>query len=171
MGVLPTSVMFSTAPDSTIGPDIPYVVYEDVAATTVAPLYRCVGPHAAVGGAVHVMQDEHTSVTGVPRYDGTGVIPPIDDDDVEFRTTCKPLPSTGKPVRLSTLPVMIPQRRPVADENKAPVLDAGPPEPGRFQSTFTPAFSSPVTDWLPASAALMPFASEAGVMPVNCETV
>ena len=121
-------------------------MYEDVAATTVAPLYRCVGPHAAVGGAVHVMHDEHTSVTGVPRYAGTCGIPPI-GDVVEFRTTCKPLPSTGKPVRLSTLPVRTPQRRPVAEENKAPVLADDPPEPpGRFQSTFTPACSSPVTD-------------------------
>ena len=109
------------------------------------PLYRCVGPHAAVGGAVQEIHEEHTSDTGVPRYAGTGGIPPI-DDVVEFRTTCKPLPSTGKPVRLSTPPVRKPQRRPVAAENKAPVLVADPPEPGRFQSTFTPAFSSPDTD-------------------------
>ena len=159
VGVLPTSVTFSTAP---VCPDI---MYDAVAATTVAPLYRCVGPHAAVGGAVQAMHDEHTSDTGVPVYAGT--IPPP-DGEVVFRTTCTPLLSVGNPVRLSTPPVTKPQGRPVAEENKTPLftlLDMLL----KFQSTVTPAFSSPVTDWLLATAALMPLASDAGVMPANVE--
>ena len=145
-------------------------MYDADAATTDAPLYWCVGEHATVGGAVHVMHDEHISVTGVPRYAGTGVIPPVDGEE-EFSATCAPLLSAGKPVRLSVPPVKIPQRRPVAVENKAPVLEVDPPEPGRFQSTVTPAFSNPVTVWAPASAALMPLASDAGVIPANCAMV
>jgi hypothetical protein len=166
--------MFTTCPDScTEPPPKPperETEYDIVAATTVAPLYRCVGAHATVGGAVQEMHDEHTSDTGVPKYAGAGGEPPIiSDDDEEFRTTCAPLLSTGKPVRLRTPPVRTPQRRPVAEENTAPVLEDIPPS--IFHSAVTPAFSSPVTDWEAASAALMPLASEAGVMPVYCEMV
>ena len=148
---------------------------DSVAATTVVPLKRCVGPHAAVGGAVQAMHDEHTNKTGVPMYAGTdedeGIPPidkePIDDDAVTFSSTCAPLLSAGNPVRLSTPPVRKPHRRPVAEENKAPVFKGGKLKLFRFQSAVTPVFSSPVTDWLPAIAALMPLASEAGVMPAN----
>ena len=120
-----------------------------------------------------MMHDEHTSVAGVPKYAGTGADPPpiIIDDEVAFRSTCAPLPSAGKPVRLSTPPAKKPQRSPVAEENKAPEFIEGPPMLNNFQSTVTPAFSSPVTDWEEASAALIPLASDAGVMPVYCDTV
>ena len=33
---------------------------------TVDGVNRCAGAHAAAGGAVHDMQEEHTSVVGVP---------------------------------------------------------------------------------------------------------
>ena len=152
---------------------------DNVAVTAVAPLYRCVGPHATVGGAVQVMHDEHTSVTGVPMYAGTDdgeegiIIPPSGgappDDDVTFNRTCAPLLSAGKPVRLSTPPVTKPQGSPVAEENKAPLFTEASDMLIKPQSTVTPAFSRPVTDWLVASATATPLAMDAGVMPANVE--
>ena len=185
VGVLPTSVMFSTAPDSIViepicPPNMPPIDWygANVAVTAVAPLYRCVGPHAAMGGAVHVMHDEHTSVTGVPMYAGIEVdegiiIPPISGappaDEVTFSNTCAPVLSAGKPVRLSTPPFTKPQGKPVAVENRAPLFTVGPDVLIKPQSTVTPAFSRPVTDWLAASATATPLAIDAGVMPANVE--
>ena len=136
--LLPTSVTFSTVPESIdIPPIMPPIMpplegYDALDATTAEPLYRCVGPHATLGGAVQNTHDEHTSDTGVPTYAGTadkeGIpIPPNAggpaDDDVTFRSTCAPLLSAGKPVRLSTPPVRKPHRSPVAFENKAPLFN------------------------------------------------
>jgi hypothetical protein len=123
--VAPTSVRLVTGTGFS---DVPFHNTTD-AVPAVAPvaLKRCdTGEHAAVGGAGHEKQEEHTSVTGATGKLGIATALPPKGVRVVLSVMEAPVLSAGKPVRLisPSLP-MTPQRRPVAVENMKGVTSAG----------------------------------------------